>query len=67
MRNWDPCSHCLSRSWSNVCGIVPPPLPNIDDNPLPPEAVLDPVLLALAYNKGMSTNTLNSGNVILKN
>lgn len=25
MRNWLPCSHCLSNSWSNVCGIAPPP------------------------------------------
>lgn len=52
MRNCDPCSHCLSNSWSKVCGIVPPLAPNIDDNPLPPEAVLDPpVLLDLVCKK----------------
>lgn len=57
IRNWDPCSHCRSKSWSKVWGIVPPPPPNTDESPLPPDAVLEPVLLALAFKKNYKSHT----------
>lgn len=38
IRNWLPCSHCLSNSWSSVWGIAP----------LPKEPVLVVLALVLA-------------------